>query len=154
MLLAIVITGFITVIVGYIKVKPALDKLKNESDASLRKDLMDRISTLEKAQGEQTVRHSEAIAKIKTEHSEEIIRVRNDMQEQHRSCEEENRALRDQIAGLQRMMITWQLTSGQAMPLSMTPELRKMVDALVTAMEANDETRLSLVAAALENTPQ
>ncbi|WP_375188403.1 hypothetical protein [Sphingobium yanoikuyae] len=151
LILTLIITSLLGYATIYYKAKPALDKIKNESDTSLRKDLMDRIKALETLQSETAVRHSEAIASIKTEHAEEITRVRRDMLEQHRSCEDENRSLREQITGLQRMMITWQITSGQAMPLSLTPETRRAVDKIIETLDLNDQERLSIIADALEN---
>ncbi len=143
-----IITGVIGMATLWIKIRPAMQRIKMEGDASLRTQLLERIGNLEKLAGEQSQRHSEIIAKIKYEHSEEIASVRKELREQHRSCEEENRDLRNQITGLQRQMILWQMTTGQAMPLHISPEQQKTIDKILAAMGNPD--RLSLIAAALE----
>lgn len=151
MILLAIIVGVVSLLTLYIKMKPSLDTLANERDASLRKDLMTRISALETAMSEKSRDHSDAVAAIKREHAEEIDRVRTEMREQHRACEDENRALRDQIAGLQRMMIAWQVSSGQAAPLSLTPQTRAMVDKLVEAFDLDGTERLSRISEILKD---
>lgn len=150
LLLVIIIGAFSSIITGFIKVKPALDKISSERDASLRQDLMQRIGTLEESMAKASLRHSEVIAKIKDEHSQEITRIREQMLNQQKVCEEENRDLRKQIDGLHRQIVQWQLVSGHAVPLNISPEARRAIDKITEALDLSDPERLSIITEVLE----
>lgn len=78
-----------------VKIWPAIKKLQNESDASLRADLMRRVTELE-----------------------------NRLREEQKNCEQEVAALRNQLEGVTRQFIQFQIAVGQAVPLtSRTPEM-------------------------------
>ena len=79
-----------------IKVWPLLDRQKREGDASLRSDLLTRINVLE-----------------------------NEIRDERRRCDEEMGKLRAQIDGLQRMIVQFQVSSGQ--PLRFGSEAEKSV---------------------------
>lgn len=137
------IAGIVAVMVAYIKIKPALEAGKAESDLSLRRDLMSMMKEME-------TRHAEETSKIRTAHADEMAALKRHIEERDRRCEQENSALREQVKALQGMIISWQIHSGQAMPLSIPPATQKMVDKIIDAMNSSDHDRLSLIAAALE----
>lgn len=85
-------------------------KLQVEEDASLRTDLLKRISDLEAAQIDIQRRHEE------------------EMRDERRRCDEEMSKVRAQLDGLQRMIVQWQITSGRAIELGHSPEAAKSID--------------------------
>lgn len=137
------IAGIVAVMVAYIKIKPSLEAGKAASDLSLRRDLMLMMKEME-------TRHTEETSKIRKAHEEEIASLKRHVEERDRRCEQENSALREQVKALQGMIISWQIHSGQAMPLSVPPATQKMVDKIIDAMNSSDHDRLFLIAAALE----
>lgn len=72
-----------------IKNAPEMKKLENEGDASLRHDLLARISTLEMQ-----------------------------MLEKDKACEEKLTAMQKQIDGLVRQLVQYQVSSGRAMHMT------------------------------------
>lgn len=137
------IAGIVAVMVAYIKIKPSLEAGKAASDLSLRHDLMLMMKEME-------TRHTEETTKIRRAHEEEISALKRHIEERDRRCERENSALREQVKALQGMIISWQIHSGQAMPLSIPSATQKTVDKIIDAMNSSDHDRLSLIAAALE----
>jgi hypothetical protein len=94
---------------GMIKVWPSLDRQKREGDASLRADLMQMLT-------EERTTHATAMAAL-----------RQEMQDERRRCDEEVRGLRDQVKGLERMIIQFSTTSGRAIELTNVPEAAKSI---------------------------
>ena len=84
-----------------IKGWPKLKEIPVTSDSSLRHDLFARVSQLE-----------------------------DDLRDERRNCDAQLRLLRDEISGLHRQLISFQLASGRPMPLD-TPETDKAVERLI-----------------------
>lgn len=87
-------------------------KLLVDEDASLRSDLLKRISDLESTQVDMQRRHED------------------EMREERRRCDEEMSKVRAQLDGLQRMIVQWQITSGRALELGHghSPEAAKSIE--------------------------
>jgi hypothetical protein len=92
-----------------LKVWPLLDRQKRESDASLRGDLLKRISDLELAQATSDHRHAE------------------ELRLERQRCDDEMSKLRTQVEGLQRMIIQFQVSSSKGFRLDVTPEGEKSI---------------------------
>lgn len=105
---ALVLMALITLIKGW----PTLKKLSIEADGSLRKDLLNRINELE-----------DELRKEKRERTDDVRaeRIR---------CDGEMDKLHNEITGLQRHLITFQIASGRPMALH-TPEADAAVDSLL-----------------------
>jgi uncharacterized protein HemX len=86
-----------------------LDKQKKDSDASLRADLMKMLTD------------------ERTGHAAEMAAIRQEMQDERRRCDEDLHALRQQVEGLQRMIIQFSTSSGRAIELGKVPEAAKSV---------------------------
>ncbi len=99
----------VVLLIGYIvRVWPTLKKIQSESDASLRSDLLKRISELESV-----------------------------LNEQIRKCDEEQRILRQQIDGLQRMIVQFQVSSGR--PLDLTALSEKATQSTAAHLEKREK---------------
>ncbi|QUT07903.1 hypothetical protein KFK14_11240 [Sphingobium phenoxybenzoativorans] len=94
-------------LLGMIKVWPVLRKLGIEADASLRTDLLKRISTLETGQAEMIRGHADEVAGLKHE-----------LAEQRRKCDEEQASLRKQMDGLMSIIRQLSMSSGHVIDLS------------------------------------
>lgn len=79
--------------IGFFKIWPKLRQLNNESDASLRNDLMARIDTLEKQMSEERRECNTRLDAMQRAHEARL----DAMQKQH---ETENAALQGEIKGL------------------------------------------------------
>ncbi|HET7255619.1 MAG TPA: hypothetical protein VFJ46_17820 [Xanthobacteraceae bacterium] len=114
----LVLIAMVTLIKGW----PALKKLSIEADGSLRKDLLERIGTLEG----------------KLEEGSEQLAI------ERRECDRQLEELRKEIAGLHRQMITFQLVSGQpialeAMPPATADAARRLADLIREDMQSKRE---------------
>jgi hypothetical protein len=104
------IMALIVIVVGaLIKAWPSLDRQKREGDASLRADLMQMLT-------EERTTHAAAMAAL-----------RQEMQDERRRCDEEVRGLRDQVKGLERMIIQFSSSAGRAIELTNVPEAAKSI---------------------------
>lgn len=104
---------FLTLIVALVRIWPAIKKLQNESDASLRADLMKRVTELEsRLQSEQT-------------YWEERVRAeQKECDEKVRGLEGTVRDLTSRLEGVTRQFIQYQLAVGHAVsPIQRTPEM-------------------------------
>lgn len=140
LLILIVMLGHIGV---WLKTRPDLKKIEVEGNTSLRRDLMEMMASMEN-------RHALEVSQIRKAHEDEIHSLKRHIEARDERCEKENQSLREQVKALQGMIISWQIHSGQAMPLSIPPATQKMVDKIINAMNGTDEDRLSIIAAALE----
>ncbi len=112
--------GLIGAFVWWIRGAPDRALRRNEGDASLRGDLLKRISTLEETQSEDRKIHAEE--------------RRADRESCDKTTEELRQRIREQdklIDGLQRQLIMFQVASGRALPLGeRSPEIERMLSTL------------------------
>lgn len=99
----------VIVLAAAIKQWGPLDRQKREGDASLRADLMKMLT------------------EERSSHAAEMTVLRREMQEERRRCDEELHALRQQVEGLQRMIIQFSTSSGRAIELSNVPEATRSI---------------------------
>lgn len=92
-------------VITIVKGWPAIVEASNASNSSLRKDLMARVEGLEE-----------------------------DLRAERKSCDEQIRLLRNEIAGLQRQLIAFQLASGRPLPLD-NSQPNPMIDRLVDLLD-------------------
>ena len=151
-IIGVLLSILAAIVIVWIRIQPAMKKLKLQADETLVSNLLTRLSAVEKSQSEQQRAHSDELSALKRQHSDElstlknqhaeaVTEIRNSMSDQFRKCEEENRELHVQVDGLRRMIIAWQVTSGQAMPLHLPPETQKMVDRIAEMLSDNPEKR-------------
>ena len=91
----------VLLLVTLVKGWPKIKEIQVGSDSSLRHDLFARVTQLE-----------------------------DDLRDERRNCDDQLRLLRDEIRGLHRQLIAFQLASGRPMPLD-TPETDKAVERLI-----------------------
>jgi len=98
-------------LVTVLKIWPAVRKLQNESDASLRTDLMKRVKELE-----------------------------DRLRDEQRECEQQIAELRGQLDGVMRQFIQYQIAVGQAIPLSKrSPEIEAAMQSLIRTFSGKGE---------------
>lgn len=106
----------VVVLAAAIKVWPSLDRQKREGDASLRADLMQMLA--EEKRG-----HAEEMAALRKEMSDE----RHECDRRLRAGDEKMRELHNQVEVLQRMILQFSSSSGQAIDLGKVPEAVKSI---------------------------
>lgn len=111
-------TGVVILVAALVKAWPHLRKLTNESDASLRHDLMERIDKLEKQQSDE----------------------RRECDRQMTELHSEIRGLRDELAGVMRQLITYQVAEARRgnASVTMTPQMLRAVDSLENIARSED----------------
>lgn len=103
---------------------PKLRRINVDALTGMNMQLLKRVGELEKAIADQRV---------------QCEKEQRDLREEW-SREREN--MREQITGLQRQIISYQIASGQPFPLHLPPETRKMVDKIMNVM-GDDQPRRS-----------
>lgn len=89
-------------VIVLIRTWPALTKLRNDSDASLRADLLQRLSAVETQ-----------LAEARKEAADERVRLERQLLDERKECREEIEQLRAQVEGLQRQIIQNSHSSAQ-----------------------------------------
>jgi hypothetical protein len=109
-------TGVVLLVAAIVKAWPHLRKLSNESDASLRHDLMERIDKLEK----------------------QLSDERRDCDKQMSELQGEMRGLRDKIDGLVRQLVAYQVAEARSGVIPLSPQMMRAVDSLENIARAGD----------------
>jgi hypothetical protein len=119
-LVGIAITSFFTALGIWFKYGPDRTARRNEGDASLRSDLLSRISKLEEIQISDRATHAEERRLDRVLCDETTDELRQRIREQDKL-----------IDGLQRQLIMFQVASGRALPLGQnSPEIEAMFSSL------------------------
>ncbi len=128
--------GTLLVVIGgmciwWIRGAPDRAHRRNEGDASLRGDLLDRISKLESLQISDRERHERERSADRDACEKQTEELRQRIREQDKL-----------IDGLQRQIIMFQVAAGRALPLTeRSPEIEKMLASLSALCGATDQPK-------------